>query len=153
MRKLNPYYVSGLVDGEGSFYVGILPRNLKEVKYEVRPSFSLSQNRRNRGIVFQLKEFFGCGNIRPSKRDKTVKYEVRSIDDLFGKIIPHFEKYPLRGKKSDDFRIFKKILRMVKEGRHLKKDGLREVVSLALEMNVSPKREKLLGKIITLLKE
>ena len=37
-----------------------------------------------------------CGWIRESK-DRTFKYEVRSIDDITRAIVPHFERFPLRG--------------------------------------------------------
>ena len=153
MKRLNPYYVTGLVEGEGSFYVGILPKRLKEVKFEVRPSFSLSQERKNRKILFLLKKFFGCGFIRPNRKEKTLKYEVRSFDELKEKIVPHFEKYPLKGRKRRDFEKFKNVIEMMDKNLHLKKEGLREIVKIVMEMTESEKRKKFLLKIATSLKE
>jgi len=153
MRNLDPYYITGFVEGEGSFYVGILPRSLEKVKWEVRPSFSLSQNKENKKTVFKLKEFFGCGWIRPSRKDNTLKYEVRSLRELDEKIIPHFEKYPLVGEKEKDFEILKKVVRLMIKGKHLEKEGLKEIIELALRMTRNPKRIKFLKKINTLLKE
>jgi hypothetical protein len=153
MRNLDPYYVTGFVEGEGSFYVGILPKNLEKVKWEVRPSFSLSQNKENKKILFKLKEFFGCGWIRPSRKDNTLKYEVRSLKELDEKIIPHFEKHPLVGEKEKDFEILKKVVRMMRKRKHLEKDGLKEIIELTLKMTRNPKRIKSLQKIYTLLKE
>lgn len=153
MKKLNPYYVTGLVEGEGSFYVGILPKKLGEVEWEVRPSFSLSQSWKNRGIVFKLKDFFGCGFVRPSKRDNTVKYEVRGLRELKEKILPHFEKYPLEGEKRKDFKIFKEIIKMMERKEHLKKEGLLRIIGEAIKMTRNEKRIKILSKIITSLKE
>lgn len=153
MKKLNPYYVTGLIEGEGSFYVGILPRKLGEVDWEVRPSFSISQSWRNRGIIFRLKEFFGCGFIRPSKKDNTIKYEVRSLKELREKILPHFEKYPLEGEKKKDFEIFKEILEMMEKKEHLKKDGLLRIIEKVIKMTKNEKRMRNLSKIATSLKE
>lgn len=152
MKKLNPYYVTGLVEGEGSFYVGILPRLLEHVKREVRPSFSLSQNKENKEIIFLLKEFFDCGSIRPSRKDNTLKYEVRSLEDLSERVVPHFEKYPLRGQKRKDFKVFKEIIGLMKKRKHLEKEGLKEIVELVIRMTKNRKRIRSLGKIITLLK-
>jgi len=52
---------------------------------------------------------FKCGFIRRDFSDKTLKYEVRSLDDLIRNIIPHFEKYPLVSEKQNDFEFFKKV--------------------------------------------
>ena len=152
MTKLNPYYVTGFVEGEGSFYVGILPRSFRKVDWEVRPSFSVSQNKKNRAIIFQTKKFFDCGSIRPSEKDQTFKYEVRSLKDLKEKIIPHFEQYPLKGIKKRDFYFFRKVIGLMQRGKHLEKEGLRKIVELASKMNTSEKRAKSLKKLTTLLK-
>lgn len=152
MKRLNPYYVTGLVEGEGSFYVGILPRKLGEVDFEVRPSFSLSQHKRNKDLVYKIKEFFGCGFVRPSIKDETLKYEVRDLESLKEKIIPHFEKYKLEGEKRKDFEIFKRIVGLMEERKHLKKEGLKEIIELVMKMTRNQKRKKKLMKIATLLK-
>lgn len=152
MNKLNPHYVTGLVDGEGSFYVGILPRLLERVKWETRPSFSLSQNKENKRLVFLLKDFFDCGSIRPSKKDNTLKYEVRSLKDLSEKILPHFKKYPLTGQKSKDFNNFQEIILIMQKQEHLETKGLRKIVKLAITMTKNPRRLKFLKRILTLLK-
>ena len=127
---LDPNYITGFVDGEGSFSVTIFPKNLKDVKWEIRPSFSISQHRRNRGILFKIKDYFGCGTIRPNRKDNTFKYEVRSISDLKDKIIPHFKKYPLQTTKRIDFQIFTSVVEAIIEGRHLTKQGLSEIIEL-----------------------
>ena len=153
MKKLNPYYVTGLVEGEGSFYVGILPRKLGKVDFEVRPSFSLSQHKRNRSLLFKLKEYFGCGSIRFSKKDQTYKFEVRSLKDLKEKILPHFEKFPLEGEKARDFKVLKEIVEMMERKEHLERKGLLKIVELIERMTESEKRKKFLQKIATSLKE
>lgn len=153
MKKLDPYFVTGFTEGEGSFYVGILPKNLDAVAWEVRPSFSLSQHKRNKSIVYRLKDYFGCGWIRPSKKDDTLKYEVRSLEDLTSKILPHFERYPLEGDKSRDFDNFRKVVRLMATARHLTNDGLIEIVNIVVHMTKNPKRLNSLNKIQALLKE
>ena len=153
MKKLNPYYVTGLVEGEGSFYVGILPRKLGKVDFEVRPSFSLSQHKRNRSLLFKLKEYFGCGSIRFSKKDQTYKFEVRSLKDLKEKILPHFEKFPLEGEKAKDFKVLKEIVEMMERKEHLERKGLLKIVELIERMTESEKRKKFLQKVATSLKE
>ncbi len=153
MKRLHPYYVTGLTEGEGSFYVGILPRKLGNVDFEVRPSFSLTQHKRNRSVLFKLKEYFGCGSIRFSKKDQTYKFEVRSLNDLKEKILPHFEKFPLEGEKEKDFKILKEIVGMMERREHLERKGLLKIVELVEKMTESEKRKKFLQRIATSLKE
>ena len=150
-NELNPFYITGFTEGEGSFYVGILPRRLN-AGWEVRPSFSLSQNEKDTKLIFSLIEFFGCGSVRPSKTDNTVKYEVRSLKDLQDKIIPHFEKYQLQGRKKTDFQTFKKVVEIMKTNKHLEKAGLIEITNMVLTMTKNPRRIKSLESIITSLK-
>ncbi len=127
---IDPNYITGFVDGEGSFSISISPRNFKDVKWEIRPSFSISQHKRNRGILFKIKDYFGCGTIRPNRKDNTYKFEVRSLQDLKNIIIPHFKKYPLQTTKKIDFEIFCKVIQIMEEGKHLTNDGLKEIIEL-----------------------
>ena len=150
-NRLNPFYITGFTEGEGSFYVGILPRKMK-TGWEIRPSFSLSQNEKDTNLINSLIDFFGCGSVRPSKSDQTVKYEVRSLKDLQEKIIPHFEKYQLEGRKQKDFITFKKAIEIMKTNKHLEKEGLVEITNLALTMTKNPRRINSLKNILTLLK-
>ena len=137
---LEPGYVSGLADGEGCFCVSISPRKLKEVQWEIRPSFSISLNKKSKGILYQIRDFFQCGFIRPSKKDNTYKYEIRELKELAEKIIPHFQKYHLYTEKKKDFETFEKVVRMMRQGKHLSFDGLKEIVSLIVNMNPHGKK-------------
>jgi hypothetical protein len=138
---LNPNYVTGLADGEGSFCVSLSPRPKLKVKWEVRPSFSLSQNFRSRGILYQLKDFFGCGSVRESKSDQTWKYEVRSLNDLIDKIVSHFQRFPLKTSKQTDFEIFEQVLAIMKNNGHLNREGLNLIFIKIKLMNPSGKRK------------
>lgn len=139
-NKLNPYYVSGFSDGEGSFCVSFSPRKLGEVDWEVRPSFSISQHKRSRDVLFKIKDFFACGSIRFSKKDQNYKYEVRSMTELSEKIIPHFQKFFLETSKRKDFLLFQEIIDLMRNNKHLRKDGLKEIINLAKQMNPAGKR-------------
>lgn len=139
-EMLNPYFVSGFVDGEGSFSVTLTPRATQSVGWEVRPSFSVSQNKTSRKILFELKDFFGCGFIRPSRKDNMLKYEIRSLTEIQKKIIPHFEKYPLHTAKQRDFEIFKKVVELMLEEKHLRQEGFREILILLEKLNPRSKK-------------
>ncbi len=133
-------YISGFVDGEGCFTVSFSPRRKLLVGWEVRPSFSASQNAERADVLFLMERYFGCGSIRPDRSDRTLKYEVRAIADLTARILPHFERHPLQSQKQADFQRFAKVCRLVHSGGHLTAGGLREIVGVAVEMNPSGRR-------------
>ncbi len=94
---LDPWFVSGLTEGEGCFCISLALRSKLRTGLEVRPSFSLSLNERDLELLRDLQAFFGCGWIRESKTDRTFKYEARSVEKLLDPIIPHFERHPQVG--------------------------------------------------------
>jgi hypothetical protein len=128
-------YLSGYADGEGSFCISFSPRPKLRTLLEVRPSFSVSQNGDRQEVLQIYQQYLGCGTIRRNPSDRTFKYEVRSIKDLMEKVIPHFIKYPLISSKKKDFAVFYQICQMVNEGKHLRKDTLKEIVELSYQMN------------------
>ncbi len=138
--KLNSFYVSGLAEGEDSFSVSFNLRRKLNVGIETRPSFSITLNQRDVELVKALREFFGCGGMRFSRSDRTYKFEVRSINDLMGRIIPHFKNFPLQGSKRRDFELFENICEMVKANKHRNAFYLREIMEMAYRMNPSGKR-------------
>jgi hypothetical protein len=107
---------------------------------EVRPSFALSLNERDRSLLLDLQTFFGCGAIRHSRSDRTFKYESRSVNELIERVVSHFERYPLRGSKARSFAGFARVCRMVKQGDHLERDGLRAIIAIAYEINLGKRR-------------
>ena len=140
VKALDPWYVTGLTEGEGCFCVSFAIRAKLRTGLEARPSFSLSLNRKDRPLLEDLQHFFDCGWIRESRSDRTFKFEVRSARDLIGSVVPHFEEFPLSGDKARSFRGFSQVCRMVWQGDHLKRDGMREIVAIAYEMNLGKRR-------------
>lgn len=128
-------YITGFVDGEGSFLVSFSARDKLSSGVEVRPAFTVSQHKRNYDILVTILKFFECGSIRFNKRDQTYKYEVRNLNDLIVKIIPHFKKYQLQTSKRADFERFLKICLMMRQKSHLHHQEVAKIISLAYQMN------------------
>ena len=134
-------YLSGYADGEGCFCVTFNKSKRHRFGWDIRPSFSVSQNRDKSEVIEEFQRRFGCGYIRPDRSDKTLKYEVRSIKDLIEKIIPHFEQYPLLSGKQQDFEKFRQICDLMNKKKHLTPEGLRKVVELSSEINPAGKKK------------
>jgi hypothetical protein len=137
---LDPWFVTGLTEGEGCFCISFTLRRTLRTGLEVRPSYALSLNERDLSLIEELQAFFGCGCIRQSRGDRTFKYESRSVRELLNSIVPHFEAYPLRGNKARSFSGFARVCRMIEQGDHLERDGLREIIEIVFEMNLGKRR-------------
>ena len=148
---IRPDYITGYVDGEGSFLISFSPRNKLASGLEVRPSFSVSQRIDRCEVLSLIKSYFGCGSIRYNKSDQTNRFETRSLEHLNKAVIPHFRRYPLLSSKKKDFELFAQICEKMAKKEHLSPLGLREIINIALTMNPNGSRryhlKYLLGKL------
>ena len=138
-RKLCEY-ISGYADGEGCYSVSFSRRRKFLVGWETKPSFSVSQNEERAQVLYIMQDYFKSGFIRRDFSDKTLKYEVRSLENLIQNVIPHFEQYPMLSFKQKDFEFFKKICRLMQKDLHRTPAGLKRIVKLAYQMNPGGKR-------------
>lgn len=134
-------YISGYVDGEGCFSVSFSKRPKLKIGWEVKPSFSVGQNYDRREVLDLMMKYFKCGFMRRDYSDKTLKYEVRSLEELLKNIIPHFEKFPLLSSKNKDFLLFAEICERMKKLEHRKIKGISKIINIAYKMNRSGKRK------------
>ena len=147
MRSIEDY-ITGYADGEGCFTVTFNRRPAMLVGWELRPSFSVSQNEDKWQVLDLIQKYFGCGYIRRDFSDKTVKFEIRDHNQLMTKVIPHFEKFPFISRKQKDFELFKTICWKIDKAKHLTRNGFAEIVGLAYQMNGSGKRKRMKEEII-----
>jgi hypothetical protein len=145
-------YISGFVDGEGCFCVSFQPSKRHRFGWEVRPSFSVSQNADRAELLYRIQARWECGSIRPDRSDKTIKFEVRNVSELVAKVLPHFRSHPMVSSKQADFARFERICEWVSERQHLEVDGFGKIVRLAMEMNPSGKRKYLGSEILSSLR-
>ncbi len=107
---------------------------------EVRPSFSLSLNEKDLRLLEDLQRSSvaaGSGSrreIAPSstRRGRSEISRTSSCRTL--------RRFPLRGYKARSCAGFSRVCRMVEQGDHLQRDGLREIVSIAYQMNLGKRR-------------
>ena len=134
-------YISGFVDGEGCFCVSFQPSQRHRLGWEVRPSFSVSQNGDRAQLLYAIQERWGCGSIRPDRSDNTLKFEVRKVRDLVEKVLPHFATYPLLSSKQQDVVLFQSVCTLIFDGEHKTAEGFGQIVEIAMRMNSSGKRK------------
>ena len=144
MEEISANYIVGLTDGEGSFTAYVKnPDASKEVKRrtKVEPRFYLKLIEKDKKILYDLKKFFGCGNVyfqkdKRANHQDCYRYEVANRKDLQKIIIPFFRSNSLRLRsKSRDFEIFCQIMDMVMKNDHRKDSGLRKIFNLKQKMH------------------
>lgn len=102
-QQLNKSWISGFCDGESCFYIRSTLRKKNHSGFDLGPSFSITQNKRNKNCLELINKHFKVGNIRFDKTSNCFKYEVRVLRDIKEKILPHFLKYPLLTNKKYDW--------------------------------------------------
>jgi hypothetical protein len=137
--RLEAQWVVGFVDGEGCFFVGINRHSEMTSGFQVLPEFTVVQHERDIQLLHALKEFFGCGVVRRNHAER-MAYRVRSLDHLNQKVVPFFEKHPLKSKKRVDFIKFRKVLLLMSKGEHLAVEGIEKIRSIAATMNTGCER-------------
>jgi hypothetical protein len=138
---LDPYFVTGFSDAEASFIILILKEPKNTTHWTIKTRFSIFLHKKDREILDLIKSYFrGVGTISPQNKD-SVQYRVGSLKDLNGKIIPHFEKYPLITKKKADFVLLKKIINLINNKEHLTLEGLHKILALKGSLNLGLSEE------------
>lgn len=128
--KLDPWFITGFTDGEGSFSVCVRKKSNSELGFHVSIVYSIGAevNPLNLKLLEKVKEYFdGVGSI--SKSANMYIYEVSSIKSLIN-IRKHFENFPLQTTKYLNFKLWCQVMDIIAEKAHLTKPGFYKVLSL-----------------------
>ena len=132
-------YLAGFSDGEGCFYVGVHPTTNVTLGLQVIPEFHVSQNGERISVLQLFVEVLGCGAIKKNasagSRDKTYVLVVKRHNDLYERVLPFFERFPLRSEKQQEFLKFAEVVRMMHRKEHLTTEGVKRISEIAFSMN------------------
>lgn len=132
--KLDAGWVTGFVDGEGCFHVGINSHADMRCGYQVLPEFTVVQHERDVELLRAIRDFFGCGVVRTNHGNRWA-LRVRGMKDLTRHIVPFFVMHPLKSEKRVDFEQFCRVIRMMEAGDHLTAAGVEAIRQIAATMN------------------
>ncbi len=141
---LNPYYISGFVDGEGCFSITINSRKKPRKGCYVRLLFEIELREDDKDILERIQRTLGCGYIYRldyEKYDKWLphyKLKVSNFSDIYGKVIPFFRNYPLQAKKKENFDAFCKVAELIKQRKHIGDKAVERI--RGMRDNLSTKR-------------
>lgn len=138
---LHSWFVTGLIDAEGSFSVSVLKSSSTKTGWAVNARFKITAHISDLDLMLNLKNFFGedLGKIVIFK--DTCTYRVDKLKDILEVIIPHFDKYPPVTQKLADYILFKEIVGLMKNKEHLTLDGLNKILSYKASLNLGLSEE------------
>lgn len=65
----------------------------------------------------------------------SVRFEIVNFSDIMDKVIPFFERHPIQGNKSLDYKDFKEVAGIIQRKDHLTSEGLHEILEIKARMN------------------
>ena len=83
-NKLDPYWVSGFVAGDGSFVVGIRKKKTDNKTFNLYFNFFITQHSKDSELIKLFIPFFNCGisKIRYSNKTSRCDYYVQDINSI-----------------------------------------------------------------------
>ncbi len=132
-ERLESCWIAGFVDGEGCFHVAINKQPKMTLGYQVLPEFRVVQHKRDMDILERMRMSLGVGRIKRNHGDR-FELRVRGSKEL-NRIVEFFDAYPLQTKKRQDFELFKEIIFLMNDKKHLTHEGLHEIAEKASLMN------------------
>lgn len=133
-------WIVGFVDGEGCFSISIVRNATSRLGWQVQHEFVVTQSNESIESLKRLQSFFDCGFVYENERHDNhrsplARYVVRRRDDLRMKIVPFFESNPLMTAKRNDFMLFRSVLELMDNRRHLDFEGLSTIAAITQRMN------------------
>ena len=149
-EKLNPHYVGGFIDGEGSFSISIGKHKTLKRGFEVRPEFEIELRADDREILERICITIGCGKIYDCSYERYgwyphVKYKVTSVKIMKSVLFPFLDQYPLQAKKAKSYELFREIVLMVCDKKHLSDEGFSKIVDLRDQLRALGKKARTYG--------
>ncbi len=125
-------YLAGVVDGEGSFEISVEPHNTAKFGWVIDPKFTVALHKSAEHVLRALQQALTCGRvIAKSGQSNMVMYIEQSRRNLYEKIIPFFERYPLEI-KAFSYHHFKTVVSMLVEKQHHTPEGFLQVAVYAI---------------------
>ena len=112
-------------------------------KFNFQAVFQIKLHNKDKQLLESMQSCFEGGAIIKDGENASVLI-VRSLKLIIGKILPHFDSYPLKTKKLADYLLWKQIVLKMNAGCHLEEKGIQEIINLRASLNwgLSPELTK-----------
>lgn len=136
---MNPWWITGFVDAEGSFSILIQRNNKYKTNWRVKAIFAIGLHKKDLHLLEKIQSILGVGKLH-KHGENSIQYRVESLDEL-QVIINYFDKYPLVTAKIADYILFKKAFNLIKLKEHLTTEGLLKLVGIKSSLNLGVNAE------------
>lgn len=148
VKKLHPQYVAGFIDGEGSFSVSINRHRTLRRGAEVKAEFEIELRADDREILERIIATIGCGRIYDCSYERYgwyphAKLKITSSKDIATYLFPLLDRYPLQAKKREVYKLFRVIVLLMLEKKHLTDEGFKRIQQLRDKMRTYGKKQRL----------
>ena len=107
--ELDPFWVTGFITGEGSFYISI-----NKTTHKMRPVFSIGLNVGDKFLLEKMNRFFNnIGSIYTTSSNNSAEIKIFKLVNISNLINP-LESYPLQGFKLYNFKLWCEIIELLK---------------------------------------
>jgi hypothetical protein len=86
-------------------------------------------HQRDKALLEQIKSYFGVGEIYKQGKN-AYQSQVNYLKDLTAVILPHFLMYPLITQKRADFELFKQVVDLMNQQKHVTPEGLQKIIDI-----------------------
>lgn len=149
--KLEPQWVSGFISGDGGFSIIIRPKKSNstistntekpdfEDGYRIEFRMHVTQHRKDEELMKKLIVYFGCGKVYLRNNITTPRCDfiIQNFTDIYNKVLPHFNQYPLNNFKQLDYQDFREAILIINSKEYLTKTDLNKIRLLKENMNDS----------------
>jgi hypothetical protein len=106
-------FLSGFALGEASFMLICRRRGDYGRKWKVSAAFNVSQ--KDRAPLELFRDTLCCGTIRRAGNGGWY-WEVNRLSDIASRVVPFFDRFPLVGKKAEDYALFRRAVTLLSRG-------------------------------------
>jgi hypothetical protein len=136
--RITPWWLTGFTQADGSFIITFEKRKEGLLPYRPVPVFIITQSLREKELMLEIQKYLGVGYLYPNR--DSYNFVIKSLEVLLNVIIPHFDKYPMRGDKQLSYQIFRKVVFFMKEGKHRDLKGFLSILELCYFSHSTSKR-------------
>ena len=134
------WYLSGFVDGEGSFNASLRQRKDHRMKWQIVLTFNVAQ--KDIGNLILLKKYLNCGRLQ-ARKDGVHYFVVSNYRDIKDCVIPFFERFHFFSSlKRRNFSLFRELTMLMNLQEHLKPEGFKKLVEIREFLNEGKGRKR-----------
>lgn len=128
--EITEEWLTGFVDGDGSFFTKITKSKKHTIGYNVRAVFDIAQINTETTLLKRIGDTHFEGKITLSSSGSTNHLVITDLKVLQSLVKPFFVKTPLFTRKYIDFLLWQEVLKIMDRKDHLTSFGLMEVRAL-----------------------